>query len=146
MAVIQIPNLPAAIALTGAEQLEAVQGGTSVRITTGQIAALVSSIVYSAVPVTKTADFSLAATDMIVINNKATNCVVTMLDAALYPGKVVTFLNYQAVTLSSSSSAAGFAIVPITGAAAGTSILAATDGAWATVVSNGTNWVIVSQG
>lgn len=37
---IQIPNLPAAIALNGTEQLEAVQAGTSVRVTTGQIANL----------------------------------------------------------------------------------------------------------
>lgn len=42
MSVIQIPNLPAAIALNGTEQLEAVQAGTSVRVTTAQIAALVS--------------------------------------------------------------------------------------------------------
>ena len=40
MANIQIPNLPAAISLTGNEQLEAVQAGTSVRLTAQQIAAL----------------------------------------------------------------------------------------------------------
>jgi len=37
MAVVQIPNLPAAIALSGSEQLEAVQAGTSVRVTVAQI-------------------------------------------------------------------------------------------------------------
>lgn len=37
MSVIQIPNLPAAIALSGSEQLEAVQAGSSVRITVSQI-------------------------------------------------------------------------------------------------------------
>ncbi|MEN6608608.1 MAG: hypothetical protein ABFD60_15285 [Bryobacteraceae bacterium] len=40
MSAIQIPNLSAAIALNGAEQLEAVQAGTSVRVTTQQIANL----------------------------------------------------------------------------------------------------------
>ena len=40
MAYKQIPNLPAAIALNGTEELEAVQAGTSVRTTTGQIASL----------------------------------------------------------------------------------------------------------
>ena len=40
MANITIPNLPAAISLSGAEQLEVVQAGTSVRTTTGQIAGL----------------------------------------------------------------------------------------------------------
>lgn len=38
MAAVQIPNLGAAISLNGAEQLEAVQAGVSVRITTDQIA------------------------------------------------------------------------------------------------------------
>ena len=42
MANIEIPNLPAAIGLTGDEQMEAVQNGDSVRITPAQIAALAS--------------------------------------------------------------------------------------------------------
>jgi len=41
MANAQIPNLSAAIALNGTEQIEAVQAGTSVRITTSQITELV---------------------------------------------------------------------------------------------------------
>lgn len=40
MSNVQIPNLPSAIALNGTEQVEAVQAGVSVRITTSQIAAL----------------------------------------------------------------------------------------------------------
>jgi hypothetical protein len=40
MSAIQIPNLPAAIALNGDEQLEAVQSGVSVRVTAAQIATL----------------------------------------------------------------------------------------------------------
>lgn len=40
MAVVQIPNLGAAISLSGTEQLEAVQSGTSVRVTSQQIANL----------------------------------------------------------------------------------------------------------
>lgn len=40
MASSQIPNLPAAIALNGTEQLEAVQSGVSVRVTASQIAGL----------------------------------------------------------------------------------------------------------
>lgn len=41
MANVQIPNLGTAIALNGTEQIEAVQAGTSVRITTGQMVELV---------------------------------------------------------------------------------------------------------
>jgi hypothetical protein len=37
---VQIPNLPVAISVTGTEQLEAVQSGTSVRVTSQQIASL----------------------------------------------------------------------------------------------------------
>lgn len=40
MASVQIPNLPAAVSLNGTEQMEAVQAGTSVRVTTQQIANL----------------------------------------------------------------------------------------------------------
>lgn len=40
MANVQIPNLPAAIALSGSEQLEVVQAGVSVRATASQIAGL----------------------------------------------------------------------------------------------------------
>lgn len=40
MASVQIPNLPVAISVTGTEQLEAVQSGTSVRVTSQQIANL----------------------------------------------------------------------------------------------------------
>lgn len=43
MAVQQIPNLPAAIALTGTEQLEVVQAGVSCRTTTQAVANLQSS-------------------------------------------------------------------------------------------------------
>jgi hypothetical protein len=40
VASVQIPNLPVAISVTGTEQLEAVQSGTSVRVTSQQIANL----------------------------------------------------------------------------------------------------------
>ena len=40
MSNVQIPNLPVAVSLNGTEQLEAVQAGTSVRVTASQIAGL----------------------------------------------------------------------------------------------------------
>lgn len=57
MAQVQIPNLPQAIAVSGAEQLEAVQAGSSVRVTIAQIAALtnpwtvLTQAEYDAIPV-----------------------------------------------------------------------------------------------
>jgi hypothetical protein len=55
----------------------------------------------------------------------------------VWPGRVVTFKTVQAQTLVSASSN----VVPRVGGAAGTAILPATDGAWATLVSDGTNWI-----
>lgn len=48
--IVQIPNLPATIALTGQELLECVQAGASARVTTQQIANLAN--VYKAQNVT----------------------------------------------------------------------------------------------
>ena len=50
---VQIPNLPVGISLNGEEQLEAVQAGTSVRITSQQIANLAATI--SSAPTVTTA-------------------------------------------------------------------------------------------
>jgi len=91
-------------------------------------------------PVTKTADFTVAATDLWLINNKTgSTCTVTLPSAASYTGRTLTFQNYQAQTLVSASSN----VVPRAGGAAGTAILLAVAGNWATMVSDGTNWVIM---
>lgn len=97
------------------------------------------SYVPLAAPVTKTADFTLAATENWVINNKASACVVTLPAASGFTGRVVTFQNYQAFTLTSASSD----VVPQGGGAASTAILLGVAGNWATLVSDGTNWVIM---
>lgn len=90
---------------------------------------------------TATADFTVADADLYIVNNKAgSTCVVTLPAAADWPGRALHFKNTQAQALNSASSN----VVPITGGAAGTAILGATSGAWATVVSDGTNWVIMA--
>ena len=96
----------------------------------------------STAPVTKTADFTVASTDQWLINNKAgSTCTVTLPSASSISGRVLSFQNYQAQLIVSASSN----VVPMTGAAAGTAILAATVGKWATLVSDGTNWVITQS-
>lgn len=91
------------------------------------------------VPVTKTGDFTVAATESWLINNKAGSaCVVTLPAAASFPGREIMITNYQAQTADSVSAN----VVPLGGGAAGTAILSATAGRWATLVSDGTNWVI----
>jgi hypothetical protein len=92
--------------------------------------------------VTKTADFTLADDEGWVINNKSgSTCTVTLPAASAWPGRVVTFKNLQTQTLVSASSN----VVPLIGGAAGTAILPLIVGSWATLVSDGTNWVVMAS-
>jgi hypothetical protein len=91
-------------------------------------------------PVTKTADFTLADTDSWVINNKSgSTCTVTLPTPTAYTGRQVTFKNMQAQFLVSASNN----VVPLDSISAGTAILLDVIGNWATMVSDGTNWVIM---
>jgi hypothetical protein len=92
--------------------------------------------------VTKAADFTLADNEGWVINNKSgSTCTVTLPAASSWGGRAVGFKNLQAQTLVSASSN----VAPIGSAAPGTAILPATVGAWATLVSDGTNWVVMAS-
>jgi hypothetical protein len=107
--------------------LPTVNGGTGVAATT---------------IVTKAADFTLSNTESWVINNKSgSTCTVTLPAASSWGGRQVTFKNLQAQTLVSASSN----VAPIGSATPGTAILPATIGSWATLVSDGTNWVIMAS-
>lgn len=90
-------------------------------------------------PVTKTANFTVAAGETWLINNKSgSSCTVTLPSASTNTGRVLHFQNYQAQTLVSVSSN----VVPLAGGSATTAILEAVAGANATLVSDGTNWVM----
>ena len=92
--------------------------------------------------VTKTADFTLADTEGWIINNKSgSTCTVTLPAASSWTGRSVVFKNLQAQTLVSASSN----VAPIGSATLGTAILPASVGAWATIVSDGTNWVVMQS-
>jgi hypothetical protein len=94
----------------------------------------------STAPVTRTADFTVAYNETWIINNKSgSTCTVTLPSAATYSGRYLTFQNNQAQNLVSASSN----VVPQGGGAAGTAILTDVSGNWATLVSNGTDWVIM---
>jgi hypothetical protein len=91
-------------------------------------------------PVTKTADFTVAVGEAWLINNKSgSTCTVTLPAAASWIGRQLIFKNMQAQTLVSASSN----VVPLDSTSAGTAILLAVVGNWATMVSDGTNWVIM---
>ena len=91
---------------------------------------------------TKVADFTLADTEGWIINNKSgATCTVTLPAASAWSGRAVTFKNLQTETVVSASSN----VAPIGSATPGTAILPATVGAWATLVSDGTNWVVMAS-
>lgn len=90
-------------------------------------------------PVVKTANFSVASTENWLINNKSgSSCTVTLPTPSANIGRVLHFQNYQTQTLVSASSN----VVPLAGGAAGTSILLASSGDSATLVSDGSNWLM----
>jgi hypothetical protein len=89
-------------------------------------------------PVTKTASFALAATENSIICNGA-GIVVTLPAASAWPGREVMIKTIAAQAVVSASAN----VVPLTTAVAGTAILAATAGRFATLISDGTNWVIM---
>ena len=94
------------------------------------------------IPVTKTADFTVGLGEVWIINNKSgSTCTVTLPTASSYSGQVLMFQNYQAQFLVSASSN----VVPLGGGAAGTAILEDVAGNWATLVSNGTNWIMMQE-
>ena len=108
------------------------------------ISAAVANTDYMGVgaPVTKTTDFTVANGDIWYINNKSgSTCTVTLPAASSWTGRTLTFKNMQAQTLVSASSN----VVPIDSTSAGTAILLAVVGNWATMVSDGTNWIIMQQ-
>jgi hypothetical protein len=93
----------------------------------------------STAPVTKTANFTVAAGEKWLINNKSgSSCVVTLPTPSTNTGRELNFQNYQNQTLVSASSN----VVPLAGGSAGTAILQAMAGANATLVSDGTSWIM----
>lgn len=91
-------------------------------------------------PVTKTGNFTLGSNENEVICNGTATITVTLPTASAWVGRKVRIKTVAAYTVVSASSN----VVPLAGGAASTAILAATAGKWAELVSDGTNWVIMS--
>lgn len=92
-------------------------------------------------PVTKTGNFTLADGENNVIINNGASTTVTLPAASTFPGREVLFKTIQPQTLVSASSN----VCPNTSNTPGTAILPATDGHWAKLVSDGTNWIIMAS-
>lgn len=114
--------------------------GSGVTITNGAgaITIATSGTVITTAPTTKTANFTVGATDTWIINNKSgSTCTATLPSPSTNTGRVLYFQNYQAQLLISASSN----VVPRAGGSAGTAILADVAGDTTTLVSDGTNWI-----
>jgi hypothetical protein len=88
-------------------------------------------------PVTKTTDFTVAATENWLIMNGTATITITLPTASYWTGRELMIKNIAAYTVISASSN----VKPIDTDIAATAILPATAGSWCTLVSDGTNWV-----
>jgi hypothetical protein len=94
---------------------------------------------FSTAPVNYTDDFTVASTDNWIIINKSTNCTITLPTPSASIGRSLTV---KTITAHGANSATNN-VLPIGNNTANSLILASTIGKWATLVSDGTNWVIM---
>jgi hypothetical protein len=100
-----------------------------------------ASFMTTTAPITViTTTYTQGATDTSLIFNGTATATVTLLSAVTYPGRVT----YVKTTTNFALNSASANIVPLAGGAAGSSILAATAGKWATLQSDGVNWIIMA--
>lgn len=97
------------------------------------------SVSYTA-PSTKTANYSQAAADYSLIFNGSGSLTLTLLSASAWSGKTLQVKTVANQTVLSASSN----VVPLAGGSAGTAILSGAAGKWATLESDGTNWIIIA--
>ena len=117
-------------------------GGASAPTFRALVAADIPALPYvtSSTVLIKTADYTIASTDTWIINNKTGSALtLTFPAASSWTGRAITVKNMQAQLVNSATSN----IVPIDSVTAGTAILLGVIGNWATMVSDGTNWVIM---
>ena len=93
-------------------------------------------------PITVTTDYTVAATANFIISNRAATNTLTLPDAASNTGRVLYISNIGGAFAVNSASSN---VVPRAGGSATASILPATDGAWAMLVCDGTNWIIMAS-
>jgi hypothetical protein len=89
----------------------------------------------------KTASFTVGAAETVIVCNGAGSLTATLPDPAQHPGRFLIIKTIAAQTVVSAASN----VRPANSNTPGTGILAATAGAWAWLVSDGTAWVIVAS-
>jgi hypothetical protein len=86
------------------------------------------------------ATYTVESSDYTIIQTTAAS-TYTLPAAASFTGRILHIVTQFAGTVTSSLAGS---VTPLAGGAAGTAILAATAGKWATLQSNGTTWVIIA--
>jgi len=94
----------------------------------------------SAIVTVTNSTYAIRDQDEYIIGNRAATITLTLPDASKFTGREFTIKTVQAYQIDSASSN----IVPINVTSAGTSIVPATDGAWAKLKSDGTNYIVVA--
>lgn len=115
----------------------------NVLVTSGNITVQRFRNTNNAPPAIKTASFTVGADEnYLIVNGASANVTVTLPAAASYAGRIIHIKNLSAsyTVISASSN-----VKPIGSDSAGTAICAATAGAWAMLVSDGTNWVVMAS-
>lgn len=95
----------------------------------------------TAPPTTKTGNYTMLISDSSLIFNGAGSLTLTLLAAASYAGRWLTIKTIASQPVVSATSN----VVPQVGGAAGTAILAGTAGKWASLQSDGTNWIVMAS-
>ena len=141
---ISVGNTSATVTDTGTDGAFTVvtEGGTRLVVDSNGFAAHTGAIGRGA-PVTKTGNFTLGVAENWIIINSASSVTVTLPAASSWTGREVSF---KTITVGGSLASASSNVVPLTGGAAGTTILLGNPGRHATLVSDGTNWVIMNAG
>ncbi len=100
---------------------------------------------FSGLPSAPVAPTSITAATFVVggqsslIADFVSTVTLTLPAAGQFPGRLLNIKTLQADVISDDSN-----VVPLAGGAAGTSILSATPGKWATLQSNGVDWEIMA--
>lgn len=134
MAGTKISELPAAtLPLTGSELVPVVQSGVTYQTNA-------SALIRQSAPVTKTVNFTVSSTENFIVCDGSASITVTLPAASSWAGRIITIKTIKAFTVVSASSN----VVPLISSTPGTDILAATIGKWAVLVSDGTNWIVMT--
>jgi len=126
------------IASRSHQVLQSLQGGATgeyYHVTANKHSELTST------SVTIAAATGTITTESNVVVNFAGTCTLTLPSAATYNGRTIYVKTITANLVNSNSSD----VVSIISETTGTAILAAVDGAWARLTSDGTNWVIMAS-